>query len=127
MSDSQGVLDFMIASDWTAAEQAVWRVLRGHAGREKAIKAELVAELADMNVRNVQRAIHSLIHHRAKAIGSSMSEPMGYFLAATSEERRDAAKLHKDRALAMLTTASKIMAIDRRELLAQIQTELDAA
>jgi hypothetical protein len=123
----QTALDFLVGSEWTEAEISVWRVLRGHEGRASAIKADTVAELAGLSVRNVQRAIHALIHARGKAVGSSMSEPMGYFVAVTAEERQAAAELHRTRGLAMLTTAARIMDIDRRELLRQLQTELDAA
>lgn len=124
---AQHALDFLVGSEWTEPEITVWRALRGHEGAAKAIKADALAELVGINVRNVQRAIHSLIHKRGKPVGSSMSEPMGYFVAVTADERRTAAELHRTRGLAMLTTAARIMAIDRRELLRQIQTELDAA
>jgi hypothetical protein len=123
----QTAMDFTVSHEMTEMERAVWSALRHHEGAASAIKCETLAMLAELSERNVQRAIHSLIHDRAKPIGSSMREPMGYFIAVTPEERRAAAKLHRDRGLAMLETASKIMAIDRRELLRQIQTELDAA
>lgn len=127
MSDGQGVLDFLVGSEWTEAEIAVWRALRGHEGAAHAIKAEALAELVGMNVRNVQRAIHSLIHERGRAIGSSMREPHGYYVAVTHAERVEVAKLHRDRGVAMLTTASKILGIDRREYVRQVQTEIEAA
>lgn len=127
MIEAQTAIDFMVGAEWTDAEMAVWRALRTHEGRARAIKADTVAELAGLSVRNVQRAIHSLIHNRGKPIGSSMAEPMGYFVAVTTEERTAAAELHRTRGLAMLTTAARIMDIDQRELLRQIQTELDAA
>lgn len=123
----QTALDFTVSHDMGEMARAVWQVLRTHEGPECAIKAELVVELAGLSERNVQRGVHELIHVHGKSIGSSMREPFGYYVAVTHEQREEAAKLHRERGLAMLTTASKIMAIDRRELLEQIQTELDAA
>jgi hypothetical protein len=66
---AQTTLDVLVGSEWTEAEIAVWRALRGHEGAARAIKAETLAELVGVGVRNVQRAIHSLIHERGRAIG----------------------------------------------------------
>lgn len=124
---AQTTLDFMVGHDWSVAEVMVWGALRGHEGAARAIKADDLAELAGMNVRNVQRAIHSLIHERGKAIGSSMAPPFGYYVAVTHEERVEVARLHRDRGIAMLTTAAKILGIDRAAYVRRVQTEIEDA
>lgn len=123
----QTALDFLtpVSMDPQAAD--IWHVLRFREGRERAIKVADLAELVRISPRNCQRIVHRLIHDFGRPIGTSMSEPHGWFHAVTHEERAEVAELHRRRALAELTTAARIMAIDRRELLAQIQTELDAA
>ena len=120
----QTALDFLVSSTMTDAEVRVWRALRTHEGRDRAIKADLLAELAGMNVRNVQRAIHSLIHDHRKSIGGAMDAPAGYYVAVTREDREEAARLLSSRAKAMLATAAIIEGVTTEEYLRRHQTEL---
>ena len=126
MSD-QTSLDFFVSHDMNEAERAVWQVIRNHVGARDPIKCEALAELTGIGTRAVQRAIHALIHEHGKPIGSRMAEPFGYYHATTAAEREEVAKLHRDRAIAMLTTASKIVGVTRREYVARHQTEIEAA
>lgn len=123
----QTSIDFMVTPDMTAAERSVWFVIRNHEGAARAIKAEDVSTLSGLSVRNVQRAIHELIHRHRKPIGGSMSAPYGYYLAVTPEERAEAARLYRDRAKGMLATAAVSEGISAEEYLRRYQTELGAA
>ncbi len=123
---AQTSIDFLISSDMSEPEVRVWQALRHHEGEGRAIKAEDLAALVGINVRNVQRAIHTLIHKRGRAIGSSMQEPFGYYIAVSPAERDRASKLHRSRALAMLATAARIAGVTKAEYARRHQEELFA-
>lgn len=126
MIESQTALDFFVTPDMSDDEHKVWNVLRFREGPASAIQVEAVAELVGIPARRVQQIVRTLIHERGRAIGTSMAEPYGWFLAVTHEQREAVADLHRRRALAELSTAAKILGIDRREVVRRFQTELDA-
>lgn len=121
----QQVLDFTVTHDMTDTERSVWYALRRREGPGRAIKAEDLAELVGISERNVQRAVHALINERGKSIGSSMTEPFGYYVAVTPEQREEAAGLHRRRALAILATSAAIVGVTLEEEVARFQTQLE--
>lgn len=124
----QTALDFLVSHTMEEREVRVWSALRTHEGSARAIKASDLADLVGLSERNTQRAIHELIHRHRKPVCSSMAEPFGYYVATSAAEREEGSRLLRDRAIAMLETASIIEGISRAEYVRRHQLELgDAA
>jgi hypothetical protein len=121
------VLDFTVAHGMSEQEARAWYVIRNREGAANAIGVKDLAERIDTSPRNAQRIVRRLIHDFGKAVGTSMTSPFGYYHATTPEERAQVAKLHRDRALAELGTAAKILGIDRAEYVRRFQLELGNA
>lgn len=110
---------------WTPEQIAVHTELKRHRGAASAIKAEDLAEAVCMDsTRRLQRVIHELINTHGVAVGSSMRDPFGYYLAVSTEEKREAGRFLIRRCARIGRTARSIMDAADEEVVRMFQTEL---
>lgn len=113
---------------WTEDQLAVHAELRRHEGADRAIRADDLATAVGMDsTRRLQRIIHQLIYVHGIAVGSSMREPYGYYLAVTCTERREVGESLIRRGFAIVETGRRVGDIDEAEVVARLQTEMGGA
>lgn len=83
-------------------EQAVLRVLLQARGRENAVLVPAVAEATDLPVREARKTVKALIEVHKIPIGSSMSDPAGWYLCVTADEAAMNQRAFQRRALSVL-------------------------
>lgn len=70
--------------------EAVWQILKHHAGRANAIKKRQLVALTGYNERAIRQAISDLITKHEKPIAQSSDRDGGYFLITNEHERQRA-------------------------------------
>lgn len=70
-------------------------------GRQKAVKAQVLADLFGTTLRDVNATIADL-REQGKIIGSSKKAPHGYYLPANDEELRDCVVTYQSEVMKML-------------------------
>lgn len=83
-------------------EQAVLRLLLRARGRENAVLVPAVAEAVDLPVREARKTVKALIEVHKIPIGSSMSEPAGWYLCVTADEAAKNQRAFRRRALSVM-------------------------
>jgi len=103
-------------AEWTPDERRVYRALLHHQGAASAIKCDDLADAVGLRSRALQGVIHDLIHRHGIAVGSSMREPYGYYLAASEAELEDVARMFDRRAEAIQETGEMLRQRGKDEL-----------
>lgn len=115
------------ALDLTDDERAVLDVLDRHRGRAAAITKEALAAACARDERKVRQVIVRLIEQHGAAIGSTSSQPGGYFLIQTQDEQREAEEELQHRIMRLAQRLAKLKRNTPSAILDQLRLALHDA
>lgn len=105
-------------------ELAVWGIIRGHIGHERAVSVEAISERSGVAPRQVRDIVKGLIERHRVRIGSSLVNPAGYYLIETDEEAERNERTLRRLGLSVLTRAAVLKRLTVAEYLRRVQMEL---
>ena len=89
-------------------KQPILDHLQMHAlGRQRAIKAQRLAEGFGLSIREINEVIHDL-RESGLIIGSSKIRPFGYYIPETDDERRDCIRTYESEAMDMMRILTRM-------------------
>lgn len=89
-------------------EAAVWEVVRSHAGRENAVKAETLAFQTRLDEKTVREAVSHLVVRHGKLIASSTGNPPGFYVITDKKELEAHIRSLRHRGIACLIRAAAL-------------------
>lgn len=110
--------------DLSPSELRVLETLQRHRGRARAIHKEALAEMVEMDVRQVRIVIAHLIERHNQPIGSASQSPAGYFLIETAQEAEQAAQELQARIIQLAKRLAKLKRNTPADCLDQLRIDL---
>jgi sugar-specific transcriptional regulator TrmB len=105
-------------------EIAVYGIIRGHTGLESAVSVGAISERSGVPPRQVRDIVKGLIERHRVRIGSSLSNPPGYYLIATDEEAERNERTLRRLGLSVLTRAAVLKRLTVAEYMKRLQVEI---
>jgi hypothetical protein len=107
MTDQLDIFNQDLA-DLDEEEAPVWKIIRGHRGRDSAVKVDQIAWDTKLRGQRVREIVAHLVLEHGKIIGSATSQPPGYYVIIDAEELRAHIKSLRHRGIMCLVRASKL-------------------
>lgn len=109
--------------EMTAIEESVWKEIQHHPGQHTAIRLSSLVEITGIPERAVRSALKNLVEVYGMLVGSTSTNPPGYFLIQTPEELEDVCRRYNGYGLSMLRRSSRLRGIALSELFGQLQLQ----
>lgn len=104
-------------------EAAVYKVIRDHRGREKAIKVDKVAWETSIQSVRVREIVSHLVVRHGKLIGSATGNPPGFYIIEDREELREHIRSLQHRGIMCLVRAAALAKTSIEDIFGQARLE----
>ncbi|GER92668.1 hypothetical protein A45J_0386 [hot springs metagenome] len=119
--DEQIQIDFDPQQGLTHEESHILRLIQR--GRANALSVRLLASMTGLKDVEVRQIVRHLIMEHGVLIASSVSKPVGFYIAETPEEIAEATRSLRHRGIMILMRAAKLQKISLEEIFNQSRME----